>query len=317
MSLKDVIGQEKALRLLHNTLKTGRIPSALLFAGEPGIGKRYTAINFAKALNCLNQEHDSCDACPSCKKIDSGIHPDLLFLRPEKGEIRIDEIRAIEEALSFRPFEGKRKVVIIDDAEKMNHSACNAFLKTLEEPPSGSVIILVTSSPDSLPSTIRSRCCRINFSPISEKGVEEVIRRLHLEGDKVFSPLVRLLMGRPGLISSDFFGNREGYLSMLKGMLKGSSNPWKDREEMEEFIEFILLIVRDMAVYKIGQETGILNTDMSGFLKEIARRSNIKDIIDTYEEILLLRRYLEYNLNLGITWNYVSSMLRNISKGGS
>lgn len=316
MSLGQVLGQERAVRLLLNTLKTGRIPSSMLFSGEPGIGKKYTAINFAKALNCLTNELDSCDSCPSCKKIDSGTHPDLLLLKPEKGEIRVDDVRAIEEALSFRPFEGKRKVVIIDDSERMNQSASNAFLKTLEEPPSGSIIIMITSSSDSLPSTIRSRCCRINFSPIPEREVEGIMKRIKTF-DYDLKTLVRLSMGRPGLInSSDTFRDRERLHGVLKAMLRGDSNAWKDREEVEAFIEYIMLIIRDMMACKLGYERGLLNTDMEDYVKEIAGMATIMDIIDTYERILVLRRQLEFNLNMGITWNYVSHMLRRL-KGGS
>lgn len=318
MSLREVIGQDKAVRLLLNTLKTGRVPSALLFAGEPGIGKRYTAFNFVKAINCLAQELDSCDDCPSCKKIDSGVHPDILFLKPERGEIRIDEIRSIEEALSFKPFEGKRKVVIIDEAEKMNQSASNAFLKTLEEPPSDSIIIMISSNPDSLPPTIRSRCCRINFLPIPERDVERIARNILPDSGHKLKPLVRLSMGRPGLIaSSNTFGDREKIPGIIKAMLKGSGNPWKDREELEAFIENIMLLLRDMAFYKLNYETGILNMDRLDFIKEITTKCRSKDIIHIYERLLLLRRQLDFNLNINITWNYLSNMLKNLVKGGS
>lgn len=318
MSLRQVIGQDKAVQLLLNTLKTGRIPSALLFAGEPGIGKRYTAINFAKAINCLSQESDSCDDCPSCKKIDSGVHPDILLLGPERGEIRVEEIRSIEEALSFKPFEGKRKVVIIDEAEKMNQSASNAFLKTMEEPPSDSIIIMISSSPDSLPPTIRSRCCRIDFRPIPERDVERIARKILTDSGHKLTTLARLSMGRPGLIaSSDTFRNREKLPSTVKAMLKGSGNPWKDREELEAFIENIMLLLRDMSFYKLNYETGILNMDIKDFVKELTTKCSLRDIINTYERLLLLRRQLDFNLNINITWNYLSNMLKNLTKGGS
>lgn len=316
MAFKDVLGQERAIRLLLNALKTGRIPSALLFAGEPGIGKRYTAINFAKALNCLKNGSDSCDSCASCKKIESGIHPDILFLKPEKGEIRIDEIRSIEDALSLRPFEGKRKVVIIDEAEKMNQSASNAFLKTLEEPPLSSVIILITSSPDSLPSTIRSRCSRINFLPISEREAEIILKKI-ASSDYDLKTLAKLSMGRPGLVvSSDTLKDRERLIGMIKTMLKGGNNPWKDRSEVEAFIEYMLLVLRDIMVLKLDYEEGFLNRDIKDYLKEFAERTAIKDIIDVYEKMLELKKKLEFNLNIGITWNYASHILSNL-KGGS
>src|SRR3990172_7806680 len=181
MALKDIIGQEKAITILRRTLSRGRVSSAYLFTGESGIGKRLAALNFAKVLNCLSpvddQQPDACDACDSCRKIDAGSHPDLVTVSPEKDEIRVDEIRALEDTLSFKPFEGRKKVVIVDDADRMNQSAANAFLKTLEEPPDESLIILVASNPDRLPETIRSRCSRIRFAPLSLQACREVIQR--------------------------------------------------------------------------------------------------------------------------------------------
>ncbi|MDH5201820.1 MAG: AAA family ATPase, partial [Nitrospirota bacterium] len=160
MSLRDVIGQDRAVTILLRTIERGRIPSSYLFAGEPGIGKKFTAINLAKALNCQSTGHraqgielnnnklltqiDACNECVSCKKIDAGVHPDFLLISSKSGQIRIEEIRAIDDALSFKPFEGRKKVVIIDEADTMNPYAANAFLKTLEEPPEDSLIILIS-----------------------------------------------------------------------------------------------------------------------------------------------------------------------------
>ena len=222
MALKDIIGQEKAINILLGTLSQNRIPSSYLFAGESGIGKKFTAVNFAKTLNCLNsQPSDCCDECPSCKKIDSQTHPDFMMVTPEKSEIRVEEVRAIEEALSFAPYEGKRKVVIVDEAEAMNASAANAFLKTLEEPPPQSIIILIASSPERLPETIRSRCSRVNFLPLSAARCEEVIKnqpgvRGRVEKDSQLSTVSRLSMGRPGLaISNDLIEERDWFIRLF------------------------------------------------------------------------------------------------------
>ncbi|MBS1113480.1 MAG: polymerase subunit gamma and tau, partial [Nitrospirae bacterium] len=180
MSFRDIIGQDRAVRILLKTIERARIPSSYLFAGESGIGKKLTAINLAKALNCLQPRthvsrlttYDCCDACSSCKKIDANIHPDFTLILPENGQIRIEEIRAIDSTLSLKAFEGTYKTVIIDDADTLNQSAANAFLKTLEEPPADSLIVLISSNPDRLPDTIRSRCSRINFMPLPPKACE-------------------------------------------------------------------------------------------------------------------------------------------------
>ena len=195
--------------ILLRTLSRNRVPSAYLFAGESGIGKKFAALNFAKALNCLNpvtragdpgnpelhtqdpelktlnsEPLDACDECTSCKKIDATTHPDIVLVTPEKGEIRVGEIRAVEDALSFKPFEGRRKVVIIDEADAMNQAAANAFLKTLEEPPDESLLILIAAHPDMLPETIRSRCCRLNFVPLAPDECAKVIEAFLSPGSR-------------------------------------------------------------------------------------------------------------------------------------
>ncbi|HDK41429.1 MAG TPA: DNA polymerase III subunit delta', partial [Nitrospirae bacterium] len=191
MALKQVIGQERALKILRRCIAKNRIAHAYLFAGEDGIGKKLTAVNFAKTLNCRNNaddslftagekeksavEADSCDNCSSCVKIDKRSHPDVFFIAPENGQIKVNAIRRLEESLSYKAFEGNWKIAVIDGAETLNQSAANAFLKTLEEPPGRSVLVLISSMPELVPLTVRSRCQRINFSPLPLKKMGELL----------------------------------------------------------------------------------------------------------------------------------------------
>ena len=170
MALREIIGQDRAVKILLRSIQRARIPSSYLFAGEAGIGKKFTAINFAKAVNCLTPPSppltkggdggvfDACDECYSCRKINAGVHPDFLIISPDAGQIRIEEIRAINDILSYKAFEGRMKVIIVDEAETMNPYAANAFLKNLEQPPEDSLIILISSNPDRMLDTIKSRC---------------------------------------------------------------------------------------------------------------------------------------------------------------
>src|SRR5271157_277087 len=126
MALNDIAGQERALRILFGMLKRDRVPSAMLFSGDTGIGKRLAAVSFAKAVNCLEPAaSDCCDICSSCRKIDAGTHPDITFTFPEKDEIKIDAIRKLEETLFLKPLEAGKKVAIVDDADAMNINAAN------------------------------------------------------------------------------------------------------------------------------------------------------------------------------------------------
>ncbi len=326
MAFKDIIGQKKAISILQKTIERGRIPSSYLFTGESGIGKKCTAINLAKAVNCLktiDSDHipiDSCDDCLSCRKIDAGVHPDYLLIFPEGGQIRIEEIRSIDNRLSLKPFEGRKKIVIIDDADTMNVFASNAFLKTLEEPPKDSLIILISSKPDNLPDTIRSRCSRINFTPLSYEASQRVIQKAIGQEEKTsheISTLIRLSLGRPGVvISGELLEERAWFLELLKGMLLSRKDGWTSREEMEKWHNFLLIFLRDMAILKITQEeTNLINNDLKDFLNTLSKSMDIKVIIDVHQKINLLRRYFYFNLNRSLTWNYIGSLLRTTMDG--
>ena len=326
MAFKDLIGQDKAVRILQRTIERGRVPSSYLFAGESGIGKKYAAMNLVKTVNCLkpvdstSPSIDCCDECISCKKIDAGVHPDCLVIAPEGSQIRIEEIRSVDSMLSLKPFEGKIKSVIINDAETMNVFASNAFLKTLEEPPKDSIIVLVSSKPDNLPDTIRSRCSRINFTPLSHEDSLRVLqRKFGQEGTtpREIATLIRLSLGRPGLVlSGELIEEREWFLGLLKGMLLLKKDGWTSKEEMEKWHDFLLIFLRDMAILKVTREAAdLVNNDLEDFINTLSKSMDIKGIITLYQKIYLLRRYFYFNLNRSLTWNYTSSLLRTAMEG--
>lgn len=334
MSLKNIIGQEKAVEALLGIIKRQRVATSYLFCGEPGIGKKTTAINFAKALNCqrpveslglrvrgetselktpsskLKTEMDACDECGSCLKIDAGSHPDFLIISPEERQIRIEEIRAIDDTLSFKPFEGKKKIVVVDGADTMNISAANAFLKTLEEPPEDSIIILISSRPDILPATIRSRCSRLNFFPLSSESCREVL------GEKIpgesLELVLRLSLGRPGVaLSADLPEERVWFLNLFKGMLNAEKDAWTSREDMERWLEQASTLLRDMAVFKITDDPSrLINIDLQEYLTGLNKSIDLQVIINIYKKIAFLKGLLAFNLNKSITWNYTASLLR-------
>ncbi len=322
MSLKDIIGQEKAVRMLLGILMRQKVASSYLFCGEAGIGKKTAAVNFVKALNCLNPQSagprvpsdspvDACDECESCAKIRAGVHPDFLIISPEERIIRIEEVRMIDDALSYKPFEGRKKTVIIDDAETMNISAANAFLKTLEEPPEDSVIILVSSRPDLLPATIRSRCSKINFFPLPKAACTQVIAGKEKDAEKL-SLAARLSMGHPGIaLSTDLLEERTWVLNLLKGMLAAEKDSWSSRDEMQRWFDHVMVFLRDMTVLKLTNDPKhLVNADLEGFFAGLSKSVDLKVIIYIHQELSRIRRLLQFNLNKSITWNYTASMLR-------
>src|SRR5689334_18557335 len=137
MQFESFIGNQKVVERLRKKLREGRFPHGLIFSGPDGVGKHTCAIMVAKALNCLNsQAGDFCDVCSSCRKIDSGTHPDVttVSVEPDATQIKIAQVRQILATLDLRPLEGRNKIIIIDPAELLNPEAANALLKGLEEP---------------------------------------------------------------------------------------------------------------------------------------------------------------------------------------
>jgi DNA polymerase-3 subunit delta' len=195
MPFRDVIGHRRLIDLLRKSVTGGTLPPSLLFTGPSGIGKRLTALSVAQALNCLEQPPatsvqppassleppapspqppawDACGHCSACTKIARGVHPDVLVVEPgDSGSIKIDQVRDIVDRVGYRPFEGRRRAVIIDEADALVPAAQHALLKTLEEPPPSSVFMLVTARPDVLLPTVRSRCPQLRFRPLAASDV--------------------------------------------------------------------------------------------------------------------------------------------------
>jgi DNA polymerase-3 subunit delta' len=214
MPFRDVVGHLPLIKLLSRSAAGGTLPPSLLFAGPSGIGKRLAAISLAQSLNCLsprpfdvlsanrgsrpakpefpnpesrtpNPEFiDACGVCGACTRIIRGVHPDVLLVEPgDSGAIKTEQVRDIIDRAQYRPFEGRRRVVIVDDADALVPQAQNALLKTLEEPPSLSVFILVTARPDVLLPTVRSRCPQLRFRPLGADDIAAVLvtRGTHTE----------------------------------------------------------------------------------------------------------------------------------------
>ncbi len=190
MPFREIVGHTRVVTLLSNAIARETLPPAMLFAGPAGVGKRRTAIAVAQALNCTAQivsvgatpgtTVDGCGTCSACVRIARGAHPDVLVVEPgDSGSIKIEQIRDVVDRSNYRPFEGRRRAVIVDLADAMGAEAQNALLKTLEEPPSATIFILVTSTPDTLLATVLSRCSRMRFGALSADEVARVLVRDH------------------------------------------------------------------------------------------------------------------------------------------
>jgi DNA polymerase-3 subunit delta' len=185
MSFSAIAGHRPLLELLARAVSRNTLPPSLIFAGPSGVGKHLTAVSLAQALNCENPQNyadgiDACGTCRSCTRITRGIHADVVVVEPgDSGSIKIDQVRDVIERCGYRPFEGRRRLVIIDPADEVVVQGQDAILKTLEEPPSASVFVLITERPDALLPTILSRCHRLRFGPLTPREVADVLVRDH------------------------------------------------------------------------------------------------------------------------------------------
>jgi DNA polymerase III subunit delta' len=183
----SIIGHSAALAALQRALHSERSPHAWLFAGPEGVGKAATAIEFAAALNCIS-EAKPCGECRPCRDALSGRHPDVEVVapggicdepdhrdHPESRDLRICQIRRLDRLLTLTPYAGGRRVAIVDAADTMRAEAANAFLKTLEEPPGESVIVLLVEREERLPETVLSRCQKLRFRPVDKQTIREAL----------------------------------------------------------------------------------------------------------------------------------------------
>lgn len=186
MPFSAIAGHRPVLDLLVRAVARGTLPPSLVFAGPEGVGKRLTATALAQALNCerpilhAGLFSDACGVCGACARIARGVHADVLVIEPgESGTIKVDQVRDAIDRAAYRPFEGRRRLVMVEQADALLPEAQNALLKTLEEPPPASVFVLITARPDMLLPTVRSRCQRLRFGPLPPADVAAVLVRDH------------------------------------------------------------------------------------------------------------------------------------------
>jgi DNA polymerase-3 subunit delta' len=208
LSWQRVRGHDALIEGFRRAIQRDRLAHAYLFVGPAGVGKRLFAGELAKALLCENNSAsalDACDRCPACLQVEAGTHPDCFAAGrpPDSPNLPIEVVRELCRNLALKPARGQRKVAILDDADDLNdpitlHAAANAFLKTLEEPPPGSVLLLIGTSPEQQLSTIVSRCQVIRFTPLLDSVVADILRQSGMDDTAFVEKLTRLSDGSPG-----------------------------------------------------------------------------------------------------------------------
>jgi len=315
VSFKNIIGQEKAVDILLKSLKENKIFPSYIFMGADGVGKKSTAVEFAKAINCLNLSNDFevCEKCSSCNKINKLCSPDLKIIEPIKGLIRIEQIRELRREINLKPFENRKKIYIIDHAEAMTLEASNCLLKTIEEPPDYAIIILICINLDSILPTIVSRCQLIKFRLISYLKIMETVlsNKVNIEKDKVklISKLAQGSIGKALKLISDkeYFNRREKILNYLTLVLPGKyngnlfTNMEKILTEMnktEETLDIILFWYHDILLVKeLRIQEYIINIDKLKIIKEKSKVYSREMLIDILDYIEQIQEFMKKNIN--------------------
>jgi DNA polymerase-3 subunit delta' len=314
MSFKDVLGHSKSIEFLKRAIKKDTLAHSYLFWGNEGIGKKWVALQFAKTLNCLQegvQQDDACDLCLSCKKINDGHHPDVLILEPENQTLKVDQVRQMQRDLAYRPYEGRRRVCILAASDRMAPNMSNVLLKTLEEPPLHTVIILLANNTRLLLPTILSRCQPIHFNPLpiplvskwlmKQKGLNE--REAHL--------LASLSEGSPGKALEIQEEIRQiPREELLKDWVGSKSLPfekmerWIDslpshRENLLLIIEVAKTLLRDLVIVKVSKDgSKLIHSDLFREIAMMASEWSFSSLLNRIEALHQTMIAIRSNANM-------------------
>lgn len=336
---ESILGQEQPIRLLNTLLQNGTLPHALLFIGIEGVGKQTAAMALAMACNCIaiEQKHLSegiktrsdcytasdqrttispCGCCKSCRKIESGNHPDIILLKPSGPFIRIGQIRDLCGTLAMKPYEARLRVVIISDAQTMNPSAGNALLKVLEEPPDQTILILTALQTYDLLPTILSRCQHIRFNPVSRKNLELLLIQRH-KANPDEAKIIAIMAN--GSVSKAFSMispiNRANWINRriwlineveslpvrpISSRMAFAEKLSKNKEGLAKSLEVIKSWFRDLVVYKYHPEK-IINRDLNDRIQCASKKMKVTSLISKIDDIESAQKNIQANTNLRLT----------------
>ena len=312
-SFEDFRGNETIVRTLRQALESKRFPDSLLFAGSEGVGKRTLALMLAKALNCLEVEGAFCNHCASCTKIDAGTHPDVAVVAvlEEKHFLQIDQLRQARKDVFYQPFEGRYRVIIIDEADRMRDDGANSILKMLEEPPPSTKIILLTARYHSLLPTVRSRCQIFSFAPVPLSMVRQFLADrsdLTTEDRDLCARLAQGSLGRALSLDLESFRSlRSEVMELLQaslmthsaeGIIEAADVLGKKKEHFEERLDILYLLFQDL-FYLIHQapEEQITNIDLLSSLQKLSKLVPPPSIPDIFFKLDAISSGLRINVN--------------------
>ena len=332
MSFKNIQGQDRPIEILKSYMEQGHVAGGYLFIGPEGIGKKMTALTLAKALNCLEEGLDACDKCASCLKIDKGQHPDVHIVDynmpvdpcfEEQGgdsgdsqAVKIKHVRQLQKDISFRAYEGRKKVFIIDNAHRLTQAASNALLKILEEPPKDSVIILITDKPGLILKTVASRCKALRFSVLDRENIKNIFRNEYGVEDSAAHFIAYLSEGRLGnalalkdtglLQEKNMFIDR--FILSRRPDIEELSR--QKKEEIRRHLNICATWFADIYLMKVGlPEKELTHLDRKDVILKEAGRYNFKELDSIMQAISDSVLYLERNINVRLLLHNLGAQL--------
>ncbi len=310
LSFDIFLGNARVVQILMRAVEQNRLPHALIFAGPPGVGKRTLAELLAEHLNCLRPENGrACTSCVSCRMIRAGTHPDVRRVQPEGAFIKIEQVRALIGEIAYQPFEARYRVVIMDGADQMRQEASNCLLKTLEEPPSRSIFILITPKPYRLLQTIRSRSRMLQFGSIPDVEIERYL--VEIDGWKPEDARIAAVYSDGGIGTARAFEIdrsrriREQALQFVTMLLLRqpffqasalAATVSKDKEGFPLWVDMTFTLLQDIYFAQLAPER-LRQRDIRDQLCGLARTASHKAVVSSLAAIRGLRASLQQNVN--------------------
>lgn len=325
MPFSSLIGNDRIKQSLRRAVAENRIGQGLIMAGPDGVGKHQFALALAQAVNCENQvEGDACGQCATCRNIERNEHPDVKTILRELRDpdakkesksqfIKIDQMRQMSSEAQFRPYVGRRRIFIIDEAEWLREDAASSILKTLEEPPETSLLILITSKPYALIETIRSRCLMLSFAPLRPAEIGSYLKLTSkLSNDEIVltARLARGSIARAVEIDLEAYRDkRETLLKTLESLALTRDSARLlaaaeflgrrlERDQFQDHLDVLNSLLSDVFYLKVGESADLLiNADAARRLERIAEALRIEQIIELTEKIQEILLALARNVN--------------------
>ncbi len=314
---KDILGHKKEVEYLEQSIQKGKVGHAYLFSGDKGTGKRMLADAFAITLQCTGEGEKPCGTCHSCRQALNGSHPDIIYVQHEKPtSIGVNEIRTqVVSDVQIRPYNGKYKIYIIADAEKMTDQAQNALLRTIEEPPEYAIIILLTTNEEALLETVRSRCEILQLDPVPNELVKQyLIAELGVSEyqAEICATFAQGNVGKAARLASseDFGAIKDSAMYLIRHIDRMSISAVIEyvkivqeyKISIQDYLDVLALWYRDMVYYKATKDIdGLVFKDDIRSIRETVQKCSYEGAQEVMDAIETAKARLNANVNFDLT----------------